>query len=160
MLWRAAYLTIVCWLLVAKVLAGSANALSSDKSIEISEGFVKTLTLDQAAETVAIGNPGLLDATVAGGQTIVLTAKARGITNVAILGKDGALISHLTVRIEPAFDASHRISVRSGRAKYQYFCDPGCKLVRAVGSGAAVVKSGSPTGVENTQPNGPSGGQP
>jgi hypothetical protein len=157
MLRRAARLPVICWLLAAGVLAGSANAEARDKTIEIPEGFVKTLTLDQTAETIAIGNPGLLDATVAGGETIVLTAKARGITNVAILRKDGALISRLTVRIEPALDTSHRISVHRGRADYQYFCDPGCELVGAERTGGTAAKSGAPAGSENAQSNGRNG---
>ena len=135
MFWRATRLLVACWLLAAEILAGSTNAQASDKTIEISEGFVKTLKLNRAAETIAIGNPDLLDATIAGGETVVLTAKVRGITNVAVLDKDGALISRLTVRIEPVFDTSHRISVHRGHAEYQYFCDPGCELVGAAGAG-------------------------
>ena len=159
MLRRAARLPVICWLLAAGVLVGSANAEARDKTIEIPEGFVKTLTLDQTAETVAIGNPGLLDATVAGGETIVLTAKARGITNVAILRKDGALISRLTVRIEPALDTSHRISVHRGRADYQYFCNPGCELVGAGSTLGTAAKSGAPASLENAQSNGRNGQQ-
>src|SRR5215204_3375087 len=69
------------------------------EAIELKSGFSKVLKLDRTAQTVAIGNPEVADATVNDGRTIIFTGKGLGITNVIFLDEEGREISNLTLRV-------------------------------------------------------------
>ena len=121
-------------LFAAMTWEGIARAADA---IELKSGFSKVVKLDRVAQTVAIGNPEVADATVNDGRTIIFTAKGIGVTNVIFLDQAGSEISSLVVRVS----SSHpeQVLVRSGHAGRKYLCTPGCELVGVIGD-----QSGSP----------------
>jgi Flp pilus assembly secretin CpaC len=57
--------------------------------IEVVMNEAKILKLAQPADTIVVGNPDIADASVKDSQTIVLTGKGFGVTNLVILDVDG-----------------------------------------------------------------------
>lgn len=113
------------------VLLGMGRLAWSAGEINLTTGFVEILRFERSPRTVAIGNPSVIEATVGDGRTIVLTAKAAGITNLVILDETGREISSAVVRVTPG--RAERVVVRSSQAAQQYFCTPGCEPMGSVG---------------------------
>jgi Flp pilus assembly secretin CpaC len=66
---------------------GASAALSADIDVVMNEA--KVVKLSREADTVIIGNPEIADASVQDANTLVLTAKGFGITNLVVLDRQG-----------------------------------------------------------------------
>lgn len=81
----------------AVALAGLACALlavaaRADTGIQVVMNQAKIVKLARAADTIVVGNPAIADASVQDANTVVLTGKGFGVTNLVILDSDGAPI--------------------------------------------------------------------
>ena len=64
----------------------------AENTIRVDLGYARIIKLDRPVSRVIIGNADIADAAVSDSQTIVLTGKQFGTTNLVILDKDGNAI--------------------------------------------------------------------
>jgi Flp pilus assembly secretin CpaC len=93
--------------------------------------FAKVMKIGKPAHTIIVGNPGVFDASVSDEQTLVLTGKTAGTTNLIVLGADGSEILNSPVHV---YSDSHRLTtVFYGALRQTFSCDPVCEAVVSVG---------------------------
>lgn len=104
-------MALCCFLSVLVSLAfGIASPRAQTaKTIKLGAGFSETLKLNRPAKAISIGDPKIADATVGAGNTIVLTGKAPGTTNLIALDQDGAEVFRATIQVSSAYQVSVRI---------------------------------------------------
>ena len=114
---------------VAIVLALSPAALADPFKVKVDETV--TLKLNQAANSVVVGNATVADVAVHDARTLLVTGKAFGTTNLTVLDRAGNTIytSQLMVGGE---DDNGLTIVRSG-ATYSYSCVDKCRPTPMVG---------------------------
>lgn len=113
------------------LLAGSPALAETSERIALSIDFATVYKLERPAATVIIGNSGIADATVKDGETLVLTGKASGTTNMIILDEDGEEITNALVEVGYRGDAV--TTVYYGRDRRTFACVPKCEAIVAVG---------------------------
>jgi hypothetical protein len=93
-------------------------------------GTNEVLSIGRPARTVLVGSPDILEASVINENTIALTAKAAGSTNLIVLGEDGVEFLRRTVQVghppEPPPPPPKPIIVYSGGAVQTFLCQPTC----------------------------------
>ena len=67
----------------------SIQAAHAEEYIKLETSQARILRLARPADTVVIGNPAIADAVVQDSQTIVLTGKDFGVTNIVVMDKQG-----------------------------------------------------------------------
>lgn len=108
---------------VAAVIAVSA-ALAKEP-IDVMIDRAKVMRISAPAETIIIGNPAIVDATVYDRQTIVLTGKMVGTTNMIILDAKGQPIADEMVAVQRA--RGGLVHIQKGPTVRQTFaCTPDC----------------------------------
>ena len=85
----------------------------------------KVLKLDRPVSKVIVGNARVADATVADAQTIVLTGKAFGTTNLVLLDSDGNAL--LDERILVSIDEGNTLRLFRETSRTVYSCTPACE---------------------------------
>ena len=121
-------------LLAVAAMAGGIAAASAQDSIDVTIDFAKLMKIDRPASTIVIGNPGIFDASIGDDQTIVLTGKAAGTTNMIILDDKGAEITNTLVHV--ASDTRQLTTVFYGNKRQTFSCTPTCEQVISVGDAA------------------------
>jgi hypothetical protein len=111
--------------------AGDALAEIDAGAISVTLDFAKIVRFEQAARTVVIGNPGILDGTLSDSQTMVLTGKAAGTTNLIILGEGGQQVGNLVIHVVAG--GRRLTTIHSGAAQQTFSCVGPCTPVLAVG---------------------------
>lgn len=121
-------------LIVAAIACGgvalSGAALASDP-IDVTIDFAKVMRLTQPAHTIVVGNPGIADASVGDEQTLVLTGKTAGTTNLIVLDAKGVEIMNAEVRVSS--DIHQLTTVFYGAQRQTFSCAPVCEAVVSVG---------------------------
>jgi Flp pilus assembly secretin CpaC len=120
-------------------LQPSFGAEAISDAIELTIDFAKIVTVDQPVSTIVIGNVGIADAALGDDQTIVLTGKAAGTTNMIVLDRSGKEIAHSTIRV--ASDTRHVTTIFRGKQRQTFSCAPICEQVIAVGDGEDAFSS-------------------
>lgn len=113
------------------VPAASATPAVYGSLLEIRLDFAHILALDEAAGTVAVGNDGIVRATLSDDQTIVLTGLAPGTTNLVVLDASGDEIYNTTVRVVASGD--YLVTVYRGSLRQTYSCGSRCTPVVSIG---------------------------
>ncbi|UJW75636.1 pilus assembly protein N-terminal domain-containing protein [Rhizobium sp. SL42] len=111
------------------------------QSAEAGEDFLRVymnsariLKLDRPVSKVIVGNSEVADATVADSQTIVLTGRAFGTTNLVLLDADGNAI--VDERILVSIDESSTVRVFRSTARTVLSCTPNCEEHAQTGAAA------------------------
>lgn len=112
-------------------LAMSGAAASANDPIDVTIDFASVLKLDRPADTIIIGNPGIADANVSDEQTLVLTGKTAGTTNLIAIDHDGKEILNTTIRVSS--DIRQLTTVFYGVHRQTFSCAPTCEHVISVG---------------------------
>ena len=122
-----------CGLIVATLaaLGTGGPALAAGEPIDVTIDFAKLMKLTQPAHTVIIGNPGIADATVGDDQTLVLTGKTAGTTNLIVLDQSGGEVMNVVVRVSS--DIRQLTTVFYGASRQTFSCAPVCEQVISVG---------------------------
>lgn len=97
-------------------------------AVVLPPGAAEILRTSRAPKTIIVGDPAVVDATVIGDDTIAVTAKGAGITNMILLDADQAEISRGVIRVGPA---PRSIQVMQGDKPQEYACKPTCTAVPA-----------------------------
>lgn len=106
-------------------LAGHVHAEESQGGIQVVMNEARIVKLARAADTIVVGNPAIADAAVQDAQTIVLTGKGFGVTNLVILDKDGAPIVDEKVMVSRNDDKTVRVYRRASVQTLS--CTPSCE---------------------------------
>jgi Flp pilus assembly secretin CpaC len=109
---------------------GGAVAAEGDP-VNLTIDFAKLFKLEKPADTIIIGNPSIADASVSDEQTLVLTGKTAGTTNLIALDKDGTEILNTTLQVSS--DVRQLTTVFYGAHRQTFSCAPVCEQVISVG---------------------------
>jgi Flp pilus assembly secretin CpaC len=110
--------------LAAAMLAPITYA-QAGPGIEVTMNQAKIVKLAGAADTIVIGNPAIADAAVQDANTLVLTGKGFGITNIVVLDRDGTAIVDEQVTVVRQTAGSVRIYRRANIQTLS--CTPYCE---------------------------------
>ena len=119
-------------LVTAAVLAAPHVALAdTNEPISVKVNMARILRISAPAATVIIGNPGVADVTIQDPQTLVLTGKSYGTTNLIILDSAGNPVADTMVSVvQPTGDT---ITVYNGQARTTLSCNPICQQAITLG---------------------------
>lgn len=110
--------------LLCAVLASTAAAAEGDP-ISVKVNMARILRINAPAATVIIGNPGVADVTIQDPQTLVLTGKSYGQTNLIVLDDLGNPIADTLVEVIQA--QPDLVTVYMGNARTTLVCSPTCQ---------------------------------
>ncbi len=116
--WRALRLS-------AAVAAVTAALPAQAEDVSVSPDQARIMRLPPGAATIVIGNPMIADATLQGGNILVLTGKGYGSTNLLVLDRGGRVVLDRTVQVEMPKTAD-LVVVYRGTKRESYSCAPEC----------------------------------
>ena len=111
--------------LVAAAAFTTAPMATAGTPIEVVMNEAKIVKLARAADTIVIGNPAIADAAVQDANTIVLTGKGFGTTNIVVLDTTGEPIVDERIVVKRSDDATMRIYRRGNVLTLS--CTPICQ---------------------------------
>lgn len=114
-------------LLAALTVGTSVHAAENNPSvgIEVVLNNAKVVKLSQPATTVIVGNPEIADATIQDANTIILTGRGFGRTNIVILDGAGTPILDEKIAVSRPGDGTVRVFRRSDIETLS--CEPNCE---------------------------------
>ena len=115
-------------------VAAFAAAASATEPISVIVDRAKVLHISQPADVVIIGNPAIADATIQDSQTLIITGRSYGTTNLIVLNKQGQSIADNLVTVEPPNDSVVTVYRRASRETLS--CTPECAPVMSLGDNA------------------------
>ena len=124
------------------LLAGtltSQSAMASEQSsalnaLRIIIDRAKVVRIAKTADTIIVGNPSIVDATIQDSRTIALTGRNFGVINMIVLDSDGAAIVDETIVVQGHETNTVRIYRQSVRETLA--CSPVCENTLTVGDDA------------------------
>lgn len=123
---------------LAACLAGSAWPAAADP-ISVVVDRAKVLHISRPADVVIIGNPAIADATIQDSQTLIITGRSYGTTNLIVLDREGQSIADEVVTVEPSNDQVVTVYRRALRQTLS--CTPDCSPVLSLGDNTSVFES-------------------
>ena len=98
---------------------------TGEKCLVILSDHMRRVRLDRPAGTILVGNPLIADVTVLGNDTLFVSARSIGSTNIIVLDKQGNEIDTYEVFVrEPR---TKRVVLNNGGAIENYQCAPHCE---------------------------------
>lgn len=119
-------------ILAAAIAGGSIQAgYAASRDIEVLIDQATMLRLEHPAAEIVVGNPSIADVSVQSGDTLVLTGKSFGETNLIVIGKKGdVLINRRVVVQEPK---EGYVTVYRGIKRETLHCAPNCEAPLVIG---------------------------
>ncbi|MCF6343380.1 MAG: pilus assembly protein N-terminal domain-containing protein [Devosiaceae bacterium] len=110
-----------------------AQSVTSDMagSISVNVNMARVLRINAPAATVIIGNPGIADVTIQDSQTLILTGKSYGQTNLIVLDSAGNPIADTLIEVIQTSDDV--VTVYLGLARITLACEPVCQPTATLG---------------------------
>ena len=115
--------------LCAAVALAAAPAAAADLTLELDHA--QPVRLSAPASAIIVGNPLVADVTPHDGETLLVTGKSFGATNLIVLGAEGDAIYEAEVRVVDA--QSGRLVVNRGLARESYVCVEDCQRAAVPG---------------------------
>lgn len=127
--------------LTLSALAGGAPLAANDETtlVSVNANMARVLRLSSPASTVIIGNPAVADVTIQDPQTLVLTGKSYGRTNMIILDSRGDPIADTVVEVTQL--VSDTITVYMGTQRTSLSCAPTCQPTIMLGDDGGYTAS-------------------
>lgn len=116
---------------LAGIVLLSTNLAHADKPIIVTIDRARVLKISRPADTIIIGNPAIADATVQDSQTLVITGRSFGVTNIVILDANGDPIVDETIIVQGHETNTVRIYRRAVRETLA--CSPVCEPTLTIG---------------------------
>jgi Flp pilus assembly secretin CpaC len=116
-------------------LAVPALAADGAAPIGVKANMARILRINAPAATVIIGNPGIADVTIQDPQTLVLTGKSYGQTNLIVLDASGNPIADTLIEVIQA--QADLVTVYQGTARTSLSCSPVCQPTIMLGDDPA-----------------------
>ncbi len=102
-----------------------------DSAVSVNVNMARILRIGSPAATVIIGNPGVADVTIQDPQTLVLTGRSYGHTNLIVLDSVGNPIADVIIRVVSS--QAGFVTVYQGSARTTLACAPNCQPVIMLG---------------------------
>lgn len=109
----------------ALLLAPTLAAADTNTPISVKVNMARILRISAPAATVIIGNPIVADVTIQDPQTLVLTGKSYGETNLIVLDSMGNPIADTVVSVVQG--EADLLTVYMGAARTTLSCKPTCQ---------------------------------
>ena len=110
----------------------SSLAMAIDGApINVNVNMARILRINAAAATVIVGNPGIADVTIQDPQTLILTGKSYGQTNLIVLDSAGNPIADTMIEVVQM--QAGVVTVFQGQARTSLACAPVCQSVVMMG---------------------------
>ncbi|KKC38195.1 hypothetical protein WH87_11410 [Devosia epidermidihirudinis] len=123
--------------------APSPVAAQDGAPINVNVNMARILRINSPAATVIVGNPGIADVTIQDPQTLILTGKSFGQTNLIVLDSAGNPIADTLVEVVQM--QAGVTTVYQGTSRTSVACAPVCQSVVMMGDDTSystdVVKS-------------------
>ncbi len=118
--------------------------VAADAPISVNVNMARILRINASAATVIVGNPGIADVLIQDPQTLVLTGKSYGQTNLIVLDSGGEPIADTIIEVVQM--QAGTLTVFQGQARTSLSCAPICQNTVTLGddtefSGNAVASS-------------------
>ena len=117
-------------LVIAPILA-PAMVRAADAPINVNVNMARILRINAPAATVIVGNPGIADVLIQDPQTLVLTGKSYGQTNLIVLDAGGEPIADTIIEVVQMQAGS--LTVYQGQARTTLACAPVCQATVTMG---------------------------
>jgi Flp pilus assembly secretin CpaC len=118
---RPSSLTGLCIVLLGTALAGAQE----NAPIDVKVNMARVLRISAPAATVIVGNPGIADVTIQDPQTLVLTGKSYGQTNLIVLDSRGEPIADTLIEVVQM--QAGVTTVYQGQVRTTLACAPVCQ---------------------------------
>lgn len=111
-------------------LAASVPAAATEP-ILLMVDRAKVMRISRPADTVILGNPSIADATIRDNQTLIITGRSYGTTNLIVLDRDGQPIADELLAVRAGEETMVTVYRRAARESFS--CTPVCEPVLMVG---------------------------
>lgn len=118
-------------LAIVSMLATPVAALAESAPVTVKANMARILRINAPAATVIIGNPGIADVAIQDPQTLVLTGKSYGQTNLIVLDAQGNPIAD--TMIEVVQEQAGLVTVYMGSSRTSLACEPVCQPIIMLG---------------------------
>jgi Flp pilus assembly secretin CpaC len=113
-------------------LLGSGIASAQDNApISVNVNMARVLRISAPAATVIVGNPGIADVTIQDPQTLILTGKSYGQTNLIVLDNAGQPIADTLLEVVQM--QAGVMTVYQGQLRTTLTCAPVCQPTVTMG---------------------------
>jgi Flp pilus assembly secretin CpaC len=112
-------------------LAQTSVLAADGAPINVNVNMARILRINTPAATVIVGNPGVADVTIQDPQTLVLTGKSFGQTNLIVLDSAGNPIADTLIEVVQM--QAGVVTVYQGQARTSLACAPVCQSVIMMG---------------------------
>ncbi|KKC33081.1 pilus assembly protein N-terminal domain-containing protein [Devosia psychrophila] len=116
---------------LASGLTGTLSIAADGAPINVNVNMARILRINAAAATVIVGNPGIADVTIQDPQTLILTGKSFGQTNLIVLDSAGNPIADTMVEVVQM--QAGVVTVYQGQSRTSMACAPTCQSVLMMG---------------------------
>jgi Flp pilus assembly secretin CpaC len=116
---------------LATGLATAPVVAQDGAPINVNVNMARILRINAAAATVIVGNPGVADVTIQDPQTLILTGKSFGQTNLIVLDSAGNPIADTLIEVVQM--QAGIVTVYQGQARTSLACAPVCQQVVMMG---------------------------
>ncbi|MEM6461553.1 MAG: pilus assembly protein N-terminal domain-containing protein [Pseudomonadota bacterium] len=103
----------------------NTTSASDQNAITVELDYARVIKLDRSVSRVIVGNAEIADATVSDSQTIIITGKRFGTTNLVILDADGNAI--VDERVMVSLESNNTMQVYRQEAREVLSCTPACE---------------------------------
>lgn len=108
------------------MLAAPLPALAVDEvRVTVNANMARVLRINAPAATVIVGNPAIADVTIQDPQTLILTGKSYGRTNMIILDAAGEPVADTVVEVTQL--SGDTVTVLMGGDRISLACAPHCQ---------------------------------
>lgn len=127
---RLALALALSTMLAAALPAPAAMAVDG-APISVNVNMARILRINAPASTVIVGNPGIADVTIQDPQTLILTGKSFGQTNLIVLDSQGNPIADTLLEVVQM--TAGVMTVYQGQQRTSLACAPTCQAVIMLG---------------------------
>ena len=124
---------------LSSALAEAKDTPSEDNVLKIIVDRAKVVRIARTADTIIVGNPAIVDATIQDARTIVLTGRSFGVTNLIVLDANGNAIVDETIVVQSHEHKTVRIYRRAVRQTLA--CSPICEPTLTIGDDNGIFEA-------------------
>lgn len=117
--------------LAATMAEAAGESANRSDSLIVTIDRAKVVRIAKSADTIIIGNPAIVNATIQDSRTLVLTGRSFGVTNLIVLDANGDAVVDETVVVQGHETNTVRIYRRAVRETLA--CSPVCEPTLTIG---------------------------
>jgi Flp pilus assembly secretin CpaC len=124
-------LAAIALLLAASLAAPLPIQAQDGAPVSVNVNMARVLRISAPAATVIVGNPGIADVTIQDPQTLILTGKSYGQTNLIVLDSNGEPVADTLIEVVQM--QAGVMTVYQGLDRTTLSCAPTCQPVVMMG---------------------------